>query len=99
MTDYHPVTREHCSHECVCLFFDHDSKIAKHDGTPCMRNHKGCVNCCQDTRYPARPDPLALLEAWLHAHPERGVTTFIHQLHTNPEAVREQGIKEGWYHD
>ena len=63
---------QHCDHECVCLFFDHDSKIAKNDGTPCMRNAKGCANCCRDTRIHTRapaPDADKLLNAlilWLN---------------------------------
>lgn len=57
----HQQPKEHCEHECVCLFFDHDSKVAKRDGTPCMRNAKGCANCCHDTR--SRPHPAPATEA------------------------------------
>lgn len=56
MTTTPPSQR--CEHECVCLFFDHDSKIAKHDGTRCMRNAKGYANCYADTR-PRTPAPAA----------------------------------------
>jgi hypothetical protein len=41
---------EHCGYEEICRFFLHDSKIAVHDGTPCMRNHEGCVKCTYDSR-------------------------------------------------
>lgn len=54
----------------------------------------------------SRPDPLALLEAWriwalsrnefshLRWNEENEILT---NLRTNPAAVREQGIKDGWW--
>jgi hypothetical protein len=51
----------------------------------------------------SRPDPLALLDKWLYVQYElsgeidiQKVRLFVKLLRTNPEAVREQGIKEGW---
>lgn len=56
----------------------------------------------------SRPDPLALLEAWREHWKKQPIfisvvrlwkieREIIHKLRTNPEAVREQGIKEGWW--
>jgi hypothetical protein len=52
----------------------------------------------------ARPDPLALLEAWRKKplfiliakrwDMEQGI---IRKLRNNPSAVREQGIRDGWW--
>jgi hypothetical protein len=53
----------------------------------------------------SRPDPLTLLEAWFKWYCTTHDTSIglkdathymIIQLRTNPSAVREQGIKEGW---
>ena len=52
----------------------------------------------------ARPDPLALLEAWItkelymyESLPKGRTIHMIQLLRTNPDAVRQQGIDEGWY--
>jgi hypothetical protein len=53
----------------------------------------------------ARPDPLTLLEAWRKWSvsnvklSEMWVeeTLIINEIRNRPEAVREQGIKEGWW--
>ena len=50
---------QHCDHEEFCRFFFHDSKIAVHDGTPCMRNHDGCAKCSYDSRTSTTPAPAA----------------------------------------
>jgi hypothetical protein len=57
----------------------------------------------------SRPDPLEMLEAWItfryYERLSKGNVRFdaygdlvrlIKQLRTNPEAVRDQGIKDGW---
>jgi len=53
---------QHCDHEEFCRFFFHDSKIAVHDGTPCMRNHDGCAKCSYDSRTSATPAPAPSCE-------------------------------------
>ena len=52
----------------------------------------------------ARPDPLALLEAWItkelymyESLPKGRTIHMIQLLRTNPDAVRQQEIDEGWY--
>jgi hypothetical protein len=59
----------------------------------------------------SRPDPLALLESWIdsmHTLDDNGETfrmrmADVHYItdaiRTNPEAVRQQGVKEGWIND
>jgi hypothetical protein len=62
---------QHCDHEEFCRFFFHDSKIAVHDGTPCMRNHDGCAKCSYDSRTSATPTPAP--EQIIHGcnHPDK----------------------------
>jgi len=56
----------------------------------------------------ARPDPLALLEAWREWKDTNWIVgcgadvwceeaKFIKRLHNNPETVIQQGIEEGWW--
>lgn len=48
----------------------------------------------------SRPDPLALLEAWRkgkHHWWWNLESDMIQRIRTNPEAVREQGVREGWW--
>ena len=56
----------------------------------------------------SRPDPLALLEAWRECKDTNWIVgcgadvwceeaEFIKQLQENPEAVRQQGIEQGWW--
>jgi hypothetical protein len=85
MTDYHPVTKEELE-----------------------QIRSGCDATKMMDEVISRPDPLALLEAWitngndikegvyLEISGDGGLLDFIKLLRTNPSAVREQGIKEGW---
>jgi hypothetical protein len=97
MTDkYHPVTKEELEQiHRLSGCYDYDEMVT------------GIHEILKEVS--TRPDPLALLEAW-RKH-ERSVNDrryyeawileyeFIKQLRTNPEAVREQGIEDGWWKD
>lgn len=94
MTDYHPVTRE----ELEKLMSWSTNK------SPQVCQYERRLEILK--RIEARPDPLELLEKWLRVQYELSgeidiskVRVFVKRLRTNPEAVREQGIQEGWYHD
>jgi hypothetical protein len=112
MTDYHPVTKEELDMiKNDCAFPDRlDCEECKfcntHGDMPCL--FKG-ANALMDEVI-SRPDPLALLSAyisakhmfssgcdghrlWIWSEP---ILELIERLRTNPEVVKEQGIKEGW---
>ncbi len=65
MTDYHPVTKEHCNHECTCGRYLGTALPYK---KPCPAGTDIYDNCTHDTR--SRPDPLALLDKWLYVQYE-----------------------------
>jgi hypothetical protein len=93
----YPVTKEHCNHQCVCSKPENCRPV---DGC-------GRENCEHDTR--THPDPLALLEAWVRYESERGFKNYNHSqvviavcgmidsIKSNPEAVRERGLKDEWW--
>jgi len=91
---------EHCNHECVCSCYV--GSTWHEQSSPCGIPSAQCPN---DTRN--QPDPLALLEAWRKWKEDdwdsytiddwNTEKDFIKQLRTNPSAVRDQGIKEGWW--
>jgi hypothetical protein len=97
MTDYHPVTKEELDLMCQRRGMQYLSCQGK------FRDDLVQIIL-------TRPDPLALLEAWREYrsinrtcyetkdYPLWGEETkIIKQLRTNPEAVRQQGIDEGWW--
>jgi hypothetical protein len=102
MTDNHPVTKEELEQiENGCANPAADSceeyKFIKSDGA--CGFHKHVIEIA------SRPDPLALLEAWFKWYCTTHDTCIglkdathymIIQSRTNPEAVRQQGVKEGW---
>jgi hypothetical protein len=110
MTDYHPVTKEEldmikndCAHSetNACDGCEYEGKSDHNPITsfnPCT--FKG-ANALMDEVL-SRPDPLTLLEAWRKSRSSvfdyvKDENEFINQLRTNPEAVRQRGIKEGWW--
>jgi hypothetical protein len=111
MTDkYYPVTKEELDqikNDCVhpetdscdgCEFDSFEPPICRFIG----------ANALMDEVL-SRPDPLALLESWVHYYERNkspgyyiGITVLegmIKQIRENPDAVRQQGIKDGWYRD
>lgn len=67
MTD--PQPQQHCDHECVCQYFKSDSMCASIDGTPCMRNRRGCKECTHDSRYRSTTTPEKCAEPDTCIHP------------------------------
>lgn len=105
----HPVTTEEL-HQIVsgCAFPQNTCEECK-NYTPYGCTTNGALSLMDEVL--SRPDPLALLEAYtynrylkneilkdgLEEHCE--IREVIKRLEYDPEAVREQGIKEGWLHD
>jgi hypothetical protein len=67
----------HCNHEKICRFFLHDSKVAVHDGTPCMRNHDGCARCSYDSRNPPNKEEYRISEEQLKKYENGGYNEVI----------------------
>jgi hypothetical protein len=103
---YHPVTKEElnmikndCAHPEIelCNGCEYEETLIN-KCSPCK--FKGANALMDEVLY--RPDPLALLEAWIEynvsiqssRHPL--LCNMIEQIRTNPESVRQLGIKEGW---
>lgn len=96
MTDYHPVTKEELNcKDCI------NTICSMHGRNASLQTF------CSDRMIQQNPDPLALLEAWRKwavsnvKLSEMWVeeTLIINEIHNRPEAVRQQGIKDGWLHD
>lgn len=101
MTDYHPVTREELDMiKNDCFQPDKECEGCEYDGeVDCTFNAKTLI-----VEILERPDRLALLEEWRKYMPDKihgnvwdEEYKIIKQLRTNPEAMREQGLREGWW--
>ena len=95
----HPVTKEELKQIRIDCKYPKKLSCISCDFDPC-RFHYANKNVDEIL---SRPDPLALLVAWLNWKRNRcstiyvlTVIEFIEQLRTNPSAVREQGIEQGW---
>ena len=86
--------------ENVC----YEVRSRPHTSTPDTCKLVQAYSVCWVDEVLARPDPLALLEAWItkelymyESLPKGRTIHMIQLLRTNPDAVRQQGIDEGWY--
>lgn len=105
---YHPVTKEELERIVSGCAFPQNSCEECKNYTPYGCTTNGVLSLMDGVL--SRPDPLALLEAWItfryYERLSRGNVRFdaygdlvrlIKQLRTNPAAVRDQGVKDGWW--
>lgn len=113
MTDYHPVSKEELEQIWRnCKHPEWDNREG-YPCEGCEYEKIRGVGCTQKIRelkdsVLSRQDPLALLEAWISQYYtyhsdwsidllKKPLHDIIQKIRTNPEAVRQQGILEGWW--